>query len=1833
MPKINTIAIVPVPKLSDKLVGTSVGGTPVNQTNNFTLQQLKTLFDGAPVSPNLQAVLNAGNTATQNIYLTGTIDTVNLDVSNDSFLKNLYLSERLFDRNNFQGTSGQYLTSTGTGVQWSTLTIATPTLQQVLTAGNISDKNIITTGNIQAANIEGTNITANTNLRVVGTLSDSSNSVGGSGQVLSSTVTGTDWIDFPSYSAVSPLIYNNVLKQFSIQVATSTQNGYLSSADWITFNGKQNAGNYITALTGEASALGPGSVNITLNNLAVINKTLTGLAISSGVITAADSIITAFGKIQGQINGIVAGVVYQGVWNAATNTPTLTSSVGVQGHYYVVDVAGNTNLNGITDWQVGDWAIYNGTAWQKVDNTDSVTSVNGQTGIVVLNSDNIAEGTTNLYYLDSRARAAISSVATGLTYTSATGVFSLTAGYSIPTVANQTNWTTAYNDSIVSAAVTGTTTKTLTLTQQDGGTITASWTDIDTNLVTSVFGRTGAVVAQSGDYSTTLVTEGTNLYYLDSRARSAISSSATGLTYTTATGVFSFTAGYSIPTDASQSNWTTAYNDSITSAAVTGTTTKTLTLNQQDGGTITASWTDLDTGLTSVGVSMPSAFNVTNSPLTSNGTIAVTGAGTASQYVRGDGTLGDFPTGGGGGGASVSYYLNGSINQGTFGGNTYYQMSKTPILGAGTDFTINANGYIAQFITDVGTPDALLIPGGNWNFETYFSASSGGGSPTFYIELYKYDGATFTLIASNSSNPELIAFGTTINPYYNSLAVPETILLATDRLAIRIYVFTSGRTITLHTEDNHLCQAITTFTTGLTALNGLTKQIQYFSVGTSGTDFNISSSVATHTFNLPTASAVNRGALSAADWSTFNAKQNALTLTTTGTSGSSTFISNVLNVPTYTLSGLGGVPTSRQLTINGTAYDLSADRSWSVGTVTSVGLSSATSGVTIGSTPVTGSGTITLAIATATATQNGLLSSTDWSTFNSKQNTITLTTTGNSGSSTLIGSTLNIPTYTLSGLGGVPTSRTITINGTTQDLSADRTYSVGTVTSVSALTLGTSGTDLSSSVANGTTTPVITLNVPTASATNRGALSAADWTTFNSKQNAITLTTTGTSGAATLVGSTLNIPQYQSVLTNPITGTGTTNYLPKFTGSTTIGNSILFDNGTNIGIGTASPNRKLEVITGNGTTNGIRLTYAQGVTAEGMDITYLNTGDTTTSFDSIYNSNSAVMQFRMKTGGTPVTAMTILGSGNVGIGYSSPTYQLQVLNTIGLRANSTSYQAIKGTYWGYSTSYPVVMLGDSNTANFTTVSIGYDPSANSNGAFSGDGREILFRRGAQFVTPNAANTAFNLTNLVLLDGNVGIGTSSPTNGLLVINSTAANGVRFALESSGTMNGIVALGSNAISGLSTLDMALWTRGIMAFETGASGEKMRLTSGGNLLVGTTTDAGFKLDVNGTGRFIASSSTNLVVQRTGSNGVFMQLLDASGNSVFLGANNGDFLVQTPSGGFSNKLTIANSGAATFSSSVTATGGLISNGGSIGYGGGELGFNVTTSGATSGIYTTATGSPILYFDHRATGNTGFWVWRSGTGGGTTALTLSNVGAATFSGRVGVAGAAATYPITVYNASNGTTAAFGGTARGIRIDNDGTFSSGRSTIYGVDSSFYGSYQPLSIEASSLALQAVSGGNVLIGTTTDAGYTLNVAGNAQFIKSSTSTAMVVGLSGVTGSIIRFSYNGGFVGSISTDGSNTAYNTSSDYRLKEQIRAIDNPLEKVLKLNPVNFKYKNSKTVQDGFIAHEIQEILPYLVTGEKDGAEMQEVDYSKLTPILIAAIKELKQEIDKLRNK
>lgn len=147
----------------------------------------------------------------------------------------------------------------------------------------------------------------------------------------------------------------------------------------------------------------------------------------------------------------------------------------------------------------------------------------------------------------------------------------------------------------------------------------------------------------------------------------------------------------------------------------------------------------------------------------------------------------------------------------------------------------------------------------------------------------------------------------------------------------------------------------------------------------------------TGVFSISQANTSTNGYLSSTDWNTFNNKQNALT-TGNLTSGSGAVV--------QITNGIGSV---------------------------------------------IGSGTV-IAIQQSSGTQAGYLSSTDWSTFNNKQNQITLTTVNSSGSSTLSGNVLNIPSYTLAGLGGVPDSRTISINGVQYDLTLNRSWLVGTTT-------------------------------------------------------------------------------------------------------------------------------------------------------------------------------------------------------------------------------------------------------------------------------------------------------------------------------------------------------------------------------------------------------------------------------------------------------------------------------------------------------------------------------------------------------------------------------------------------------------------------------------------------------------------------------------------------------------------------------------------------------------------------------------------------------------------
>lgn len=150
----------------------------------------------------------------------------------------------------------------------------------------------------------------------------------------------------------------------------------------------------ITAGTNPTTVAGYGITDITA-------QLLSGLSVGGGTIVSTDSILSAFGKLQNQLNSVAGAMSYQGTWDANSNSPTLVSSTGTKGFVYRVNVSGATNLDGISDWKAGDFAVFNGSVWDKWDATDAVTSVNGYVGTVILTSSDITEG-SNLYFTTSR---------------------------------------------------------------------------------------------------------------------------------------------------------------------------------------------------------------------------------------------------------------------------------------------------------------------------------------------------------------------------------------------------------------------------------------------------------------------------------------------------------------------------------------------------------------------------------------------------------------------------------------------------------------------------------------------------------------------------------------------------------------------------------------------------------------------------------------------------------------------------------------------------------------------------------------------------------------------------------------------------------------------------------------------------------------------------------------------------------------------------------------------------------------------------------------------------------------------------------------------------------------------------------------------------------------------------------------------------------------------------------------------------------------------------------------------------------------------------------------
>ena len=359
------------------------------------------------------------------------------------------------------------------------------------------------------------------------------------------------------------------------------------------------------------------------------------------------------------------------------------------------------------------------------------------------------------------------------------------------------------------------------------------------------------------------------------------------------------------------------------------------------------------------------------------------------------------------------------------------------------------------------------------------------------------------------------------------------------------------------------------FGDGVTTWNSLA----YYASGTvssvTATSPIASTGGTTPVISIPAATTSVNGYLTSTDWTTFNNKGSGTVTTVTGTSpvassGGATpaislasgygdtlnpYASKTANFVLGAPDGVSGVPTFRAI-VAADIPTLNQNTTGSAATLTTGRTLAITGDLAYTSTSFDGSANVTAAGTLATVNTNVGSFTNATLTVNGKG----LITAASSGTAPVTSVTATSPVASTGGATpdiSMPAATT-SVSGylTSTDWTTFNSKGSGTVTSVAALTLGTTGTDLGSTVANGTTTPVITLNVPTASATNRGALSSADWTTFNNKGsgtvtsvggtgtvNGITLTgTVTTSGNLTLGGTLSNVDLATQVTGNlPVT--------------------------------------------------------------------------------------------------------------------------------------------------------------------------------------------------------------------------------------------------------------------------------------------------------------------------------------------------------------------------------------------------------------------------------------------------------------------------------------------------------------------------------------------------------------------------------------------------------------------------------------------------------------------------------------------------------------------------
>lgn len=533
---------------------------------------------------------------------------------------------------------------------------------------------------------------------------------------------------------------------------TTTEKPTMNSTAWTLNSSKGGVGAGITSIT-ELTGTPSNGETLIGNGQDYVKATLTagnGISITNG---AGSITVTATG-----------GVNFQGSWNASTNTPTLTSSVGTTGFFYIVSVAGSTNLNGITDWEVGDWAIFGTSTWTKVDNTDKVSSVFGRVGSVVgVSTDYSAVGITNT------ALGASNPSTVAATTISATSTISATGAV---TGSNLSGTNTGDQTNITGNAGTATalqTARAINGVNFDGTaaiTVTAAGSTLS-DTVTIAKGGTGQITAQaalnallpsqSGAAGKNLQSDGTNVSFVADAGGTVTSVSVTtanGVSGTVATSTttpaISLTLGAITPTSVAASG-------SVTGSNLSGTNTgdQTITLTGDITGSGTGSFaTAIASGVivnadinASAAIDDTKLATISTASKVSNSATTATNANTASAIVARDAS-GNFSAG------TISAALTGNVTgnvSGSSGSTTGNAATATALQTArainGVSFdgtaaiTVTADastltsstlasGVTASSLTSVGTLAALTVTAPITGSVTGSSGSTTGNAAT-----------------------------------------------------------------------------------------------------------------------------------------------------------------------------------------------------------------------------------------------------------------------------------------------------------------------------------------------------------------------------------------------------------------------------------------------------------------------------------------------------------------------------------------------------------------------------------------------------------------------------------------------------------------------------------------------------------------------------------------------------------------------------------------------------------------------------------------------------------------------------------------------------------------------------------------------------------------------------------------------------------------------------------------------------------------------------------------------------------------------------------------------